>query len=157
MPGRRTLLALGTRITLFVAYAALTAVTTFYYAAYGHGTYRPTAVLVAWGLLPWQLEWVPGWAGLAAVPVGYLALLFLGSARLVRARGLGVYPLVPAIHGIGALLSLFLLGEEHLPVWFPFKQAMTFAVLVSVVFFGLDWFLLRFGASRERGGRAPEA
>ncbi len=145
------------RIGLFVVYSLLAFGMLFYFAAAGHGSYKPSAIMFGWGVLPWQLELVPGWAGLIAVPLIYLVLLFLGSARLVRLRGPGAYAVVLVVHVGGVIVALSLLGREALRPWFPARAAWALPVAVAAVFFVADFLGLRALMSRERGGPLDEA
>jgi hypothetical protein len=141
------------RVGLFVTYSLLAFGILLYFAGAGHGSYKPPAVMFGWGVVPWQLELVPGWVGLIAVPLVYLALLFLGSARLVRLYGLGAYAVVPVVHAGGVIVALSLLGRESLPPSFPASAALVLPLAVAVAFFLSDFFGLREIVSGERGDR----
>jgi hypothetical protein len=137
------------RIGLWFGYVIVAFVIAIGFSGTGHGSFAPPAVLAAWGSLPWALleqsHRAGGVVGLGAYcygPVVYFLLLFLGSAWLVRRRGVRAYGIVPGFHALGVIAPACLVGHGHLAT--PGLVVMSYLVSATavVMFFALDRALL---------------
>ena len=93
---------------LLAGYILAAAFLIVFFSAAGDGSYAPGAVLLGWGIVPWQLRIVPGAVGFLLVPAVHLLCFFAAVSLFARS-------LLPAgIHAVGIVIAVLNVKHGHL-------------------------------------------
>jgi hypothetical protein len=138
-----TMQCLLTRVLLLLAYAPLSLAVGVVFAGGGHGSYAPSAVMYAWGILPWQFGIAPEMIGFWLVPMAYL-VGFFGVMSYLAPSPHRLRSLMPFIfHAVGVMVAL--VKAEHgdsIPAGFLAASYIVPAVLAGG-YLWCDWNLAR--------------
>ncbi len=111
---------------LLAGYMLAAAFLVVFFSAAGDGSYAPGAVLLGWGIVPWQLGIVPGAVGFLLPPILYLVFLFI----IVTVFPRSLLPL--GFHIIGVLFAVISVKQGHLAVggwlWMSYLVPLLFAL-----------------------------
>jgi hypothetical protein len=150
------------RLLLWLGFGGVSFVFALSFAGWGHGSYAPFVVFCAWGSLPWELlsskggDTVTALAFLGA-PAAYLSCLFVASGYLVRRWGLRSYGLAPATHIVGVVLAAIYVEHGHLATRALIQISYFSSAALLIVFFAIDYWVLRSISERTDGDRKGTA
>ena len=138
------------RAGLLVGYMLATAFLVVFFSAAGDGSYAPGAVLLGWGIVPWQLRIVPGAVGFLLPPILYLVCFFTVVTVFPRS----LLPL--GFHIIGVVIAVINVKQGHLAVGGWLSMSFVVSFLFALSYLCCDQRLVR-RAQRGASGNSRHA
>jgi len=134
---------------LLAGYMLAAAFLVVFFSAAGDGSYAPGAVLLGWGIMPWQLRIVPGAVGFLLPPILYLVCLFTVVTVFPRS----LLPL--GFHIIGVVIAVINVKHGHLAVggWLSMSYIVSF--LFALGYLWCDQRLVRRAQRGASGNSRP--
>jgi len=134
---------------LLAGYMLAAAFLVVFFSAAGDGSYAPGAVLLGWGIVPWQLDIVPGAFGFLLPPILYLVCLFIAVTAFPRS----LLPL--GFHIIGVFIAVVSVKQGHLAVGGWLWMSYIVPCLFALGYLWCDQWLARRAQRGASGNSRP--